>query len=122
VLKRAKAGVLFIDEAHYLYRPENERDYGQEAIEILLPVMEPSLRTSVVILAGYKDRTETFFRSNPGRARASLRLAASLRHGWTPASLLLSRLHAGSRTSPLASAAGVRAPNQDELRPRMARR
>jgi probable Rubsico expression protein CbbX len=59
-------GVLFIDEAYYLYRPENERDYGQEAIEILLQVMENQRDDLVVILAGYKDRMETFFRSNPG--------------------------------------------------------
>ena len=66
VLKRAMGGVLFIDEAYYLYRPENERDYGQEAIEILLQVMENQRDDLVVILAGYKDRMETFFRSNPG--------------------------------------------------------
>ena len=66
VLKRAMGGVLFIDEAYYLYRPENERDYGQEAIEILLQVMENQRDDLVVILAGYKDRMYTFFRSNPG--------------------------------------------------------
>jgi len=66
VLKRAKGGVLFIDEAYYLYRPENERDYGQEAIEILLQVMETERDDLVVILAGYKDRMDTFFLSNPG--------------------------------------------------------
>jgi probable Rubsico expression protein CbbX len=66
VLKRAMGGVLFIDEAYYLYRPENERDYGQEAIEILLQVMENHRDDLVVILAGYKDRIDTFFRSNPG--------------------------------------------------------
>jgi probable Rubsico expression protein CbbX len=66
VLKRAVGGVLFIDEAYYLYRPENERDYGQEAIEILLQVMENQRDELVVILAGYKDRMDTFFRSNPG--------------------------------------------------------
>jgi probable Rubsico expression protein CbbX len=68
VLKRAMGGVLFIDEAYYLYRPENERDYGQEAIEILLQVMENQRDDLVVILAGYKDRMETFFHSNPGFA------------------------------------------------------
>src|SRR5690349_1228986 len=68
VLKRAMGGVLFIDEAYYLYRPENERDYGQEAIEILLQVMENERDDLVVILAGYKDRMETFFGSNPGMA------------------------------------------------------
>jgi probable Rubsico expression protein CbbX len=66
VLKKAMGGVLFIDEAYYLYRPENERDYGQEAIEILLQVMEDHRADLVVILAGYKDRLETFFSSNPG--------------------------------------------------------
>jgi len=66
VLKRAMGGVLFIDEAYYLYRPENERDYGQEAIEVLLQVMEDRRDDLVVILAGYKDRMETFFASNPG--------------------------------------------------------
>src|SRR3954454_4942847 len=66
VLKRAKGGVLFIDEAYYLYRPENERDYGQESIEILLQVMETERDDLVVVLAGYKDRMDTFFRSNPG--------------------------------------------------------
>jgi len=66
VLKRAMGGVLFIDEAYYLYRPENERDYGQEAIEILLQAMENQREDLVVILAGYRERMETFFRSNPG--------------------------------------------------------
>ena len=68
VLKRAMGGVLFIDEAYYLYRPENERDYGQEAIEILLQVMEDNRDDLVVILAGYRDRMDTFFKSNPGMA------------------------------------------------------
>lgn len=68
VLKKAMGGVLFIDEAYYLYRPENERDYGQEAIEILLQVMENQRDDLVVILAGYKDRMDTFFSSNPGMA------------------------------------------------------
>ncbi len=66
ILKKAMGGVLFIDEAYYLYRPENERDYGQEAIEILLQVMENHRDDLVVILAGYKDRMDTFFKSNPG--------------------------------------------------------
>jgi probable Rubsico expression protein CbbX len=66
ILKKAMGGVLFIDEAYYLYRPENERDYGQEAIEILLQVMENQRDDLVVILAGYRDRMDTFFRSNPG--------------------------------------------------------
>jgi len=68
VLKRAVGGVLLIDEAYYLYRPENERDYGQEAIEILLQVMEAHREDLVVILAGYADRMDVFFRSNPGMA------------------------------------------------------
>ena len=59
-------GVLFIDEAYYLYRPENERDYGQEAIEILLQIMENQRDDLVVILAGYGERMDTFFTSNPG--------------------------------------------------------
>jgi len=66
ILKKAMGGVLFIDEAYYLYRPENERDYGQEAIEILLQVMENQRDDLVVILAGYKQRMDVFFRSNPG--------------------------------------------------------
>jgi probable Rubsico expression protein CbbX len=66
VLKKAMGGVLFIDEAYYLYRPENERDYGQEAIEILLQVMENQREDLVVIFAGYSDRMATFYRSNPG--------------------------------------------------------
>ncbi len=66
VLKRAMGGVLFIDEAYYLYRPENERDYGQEAIEILLQVMEEKRDDLVVILAGYADRMDRFYGSNPG--------------------------------------------------------
>src|SRR3984957_9224272 len=66
VVKKAMGVVLFIDEAYYLYRPENERDYGQEAIEILLQVMENQRDDLVVILAGYKDRMNLFFRSNPG--------------------------------------------------------
>jgi len=68
VLKRAMGGVLFIDEAYYLHRPENEKDYGQEAIEILLQVMENQRDDLVVILAGYKDRMDQFFSSNPGMA------------------------------------------------------
>ena len=68
VIKKAMGGVLFIDEAYYLYKPENERDYGQESIEILLQVMENHRDDLVVILAGYKDRMDTFFSSNPGMA------------------------------------------------------
>ncbi len=66
MLKKAMGGVLFIDEAYYLYRPENERDYGQEAIEILLQVMENKRDDLVVILAGYADRMDRFFQANPG--------------------------------------------------------
>ena len=66
VLKKAMGGVLFIDEAYYLYKPDNERDYGQEAIEILLQVMENHRDDLVVILAGYADRMDRFFQSNPG--------------------------------------------------------
>ena len=66
VLKKAMGGVLFIDEAYYLHRPENEKDYGQEAIEILLQVMENQRDDLVVIMAGYQDRMEKFFSSNPG--------------------------------------------------------
>jgi probable Rubsico expression protein CbbX len=66
ILKRAMGGVLFIDEAYYLYRPENEKDYGQEAIEILLQVMENQREDLTVILAGYTGRMNTFFESNPG--------------------------------------------------------
>ena len=66
IVKKAMGGVLFIDEAYYLYRPENERDYGQEAIEILLQIMENQRDDLVVILAGYADRMDRFFESNPG--------------------------------------------------------
>lgn len=66
IIKRAMGGVLFIDEAYYLYRPENERDYGQEAIEMLLQAMENQRDDLVVILAGYKERMDIFFRANPG--------------------------------------------------------
>jgi probable Rubsico expression protein CbbX len=66
VIKKAMGGVLFIDEAYYLYKPENERDYGQESIEILLQVMENNRDDLVVILAGYRDKMDRFFMSNPG--------------------------------------------------------
>jgi probable Rubsico expression protein CbbX len=68
VLKKAMGGVLFIDEAYYLYKPDNERDYGSEAIEILLQVMENQRDQLVVILAGYKERMDIFYQSNPGLA------------------------------------------------------
>ena len=70
VIKKAMGGVLFIDEAYYLYKPENERDYGQESIEILLQTMENHRDDLVVILAGYQDRMDRFFSSNPGFRRA----------------------------------------------------
>lgn len=66
VLKRAMGGVLFIDEAYYLYKPDNERDYGSEAIEILLQVMENQRDDLVIIFAGYKERMDSFYESNPG--------------------------------------------------------
>ena len=66
VLKKAMGGVLFIDEAYYLYKPDNERDYGSEAIEILLQVMENQRDDLVVILAGYKEKMDVFYESNPG--------------------------------------------------------
>ncbi len=107
VLKRALGGVLFIDEAYYLYRPENERDYGQEAIEILLQVMENQREDLVVILAGYKDRMDTFFRSNPG---LSSRVAHHIDFpDYTPAELIvIARLMLAAmqyRLSPAADAA-----------------
>merc|ERR1712217_780503 len=68
VLKQAMGGVLFIDEAYYLYKPDNERDYGAEAIEILLQVMENQREDLVVIFAGYKDKMDSFYESNPGLA------------------------------------------------------
>jgi len=66
VVKRALGGILFIDEAYYLHRPENERDYGQEAIEVLLQVMESERQNLVVVMAGYKQPMEAFFQANPG--------------------------------------------------------
>nr|YP_009628904.1 putative rubisco expression protein [Balbiania investiens]QBX88687.1 putative rubisco expression protein [Balbiania investiens] len=66
VLKQAMGGVLFIDEAYYLYKADNERDYGAEAIEILLQVMENQRDDIVVIFAGYKDKMDKFYESNPG--------------------------------------------------------
>ena len=66
VLKKTMGGVLFIDEAYYLYKPDNERDYGSEAIEILLQVMENQREDLVVILAGYKEPMDKFYESNPG--------------------------------------------------------
>ncbi len=86
VLKKAMGGVLFIDEAYYLYKPENERDYGAESIEILLQVMENQRDDLVVILAGYKDRMDKFFQSNPGM---SSRIAHHIDFpNYTPAELV----------------------------------
>jgi probable Rubsico expression protein CbbX len=68
ILKKAMGGVLFIDEAYYLYKPDNKRDYGSEAIEILLQVMENQRDDLVIIFAGYKDRMDKFYESNPGLA------------------------------------------------------
>ena len=68
ILKKAMGGVLFIDEAYYLYKPDNERDYGSEAIEILLQVMENQRDDLVIIFAGYKERMDKFYESNPGLA------------------------------------------------------
>ncbi len=107
VLKRAMGGVLFIDEAYALYRPENERDYGPEAIDILLQVMEASRDDLVVILAGYRDRMDAFFEWNPGMAS---RIAHHVEFpDYAPAELLaiaelmLARLHhrftPGARTA-----------------------
>ena len=107
VLERAAGGVLFIDEAYYLHRPENERDYGQEAIEILLQAMENERERLVVILAGYRDRMEQFFASNPGMARASPITSSSRttartscsrsRGGWSPSATTSSATAPGRR-------------------------
>lgn len=87
VLKQAMGGVLFIDEAYYLYKPDNERDYGSEAIEILLQVMENQREDLVVILAGYKERMDTFYESNPG---LSSRVANHIEFpDYTPQELIL---------------------------------
>ena len=66
IIKRALGGILFIDEAYYLHRVDNERDYGQEAIEVLLQEMEAERENFVVVMAGYRDRMEEFFQANPG--------------------------------------------------------
>ena len=85
VLKKAMGGVLFIDEAYYLYKPDNERDYGSEAIEILLQVMENQRDDLVVILAGYKDRMDVFYESNPGLAS---RIANRVHPDYSPEELI----------------------------------
>jgi probable Rubsico expression protein CbbX len=115
VLKRAMGGVLFIDEAYYLYRPENERDYGQEAVEILLQVMESQRDDLVVILAGYRDRMETFFSCNPGFSSRighhldfpdyapdellaiAVRMAAEMSYAFSPAGLEAMREYVARR-------------------------
>mmetsp|Transcript_4072 Transcript_4072/g.5668 ORF Transcript_4072/g.5668 Transcript_4072/m.5668 type:complete len:404 (+) Transcript_4072:92-1303(+) len=66
MIKKAFGGVLLVDEAYYLYNAANDRDYGQESIEILLNVMEAQREDLVVILAGYKDRMDRFFSFIPG--------------------------------------------------------
>jgi len=66
VIKKAMGGVLLIDEAYYLYNAGNDRDYGQESIEILLNVMENQQEDLIVVLAGYKDRMDKFFSYIPG--------------------------------------------------------
>lgn len=66
VLQRATGGVLFIDEAYHIYRVDNERDYGQETVEMLLQVMESDRQDLVVIMAGYKDKMDRFFSDVPG--------------------------------------------------------
>jgi len=83
VVKRALGGVLFIDEAYYLHRPENERDYGQEAIEVLLQVMESERQNLVVVMAGYEDRMEEFFQANPGMGSRWPTTSASPTTTWT---------------------------------------
>jgi probable Rubsico expression protein CbbX len=65
-LKRAQGGILFIDEAHHLYKPDNERDYGSEAVELLLQVMENQRDDLILIFAGQKEKLETFYNCNPG--------------------------------------------------------
>jgi probable Rubsico expression protein CbbX len=65
-LQEAHGGILFIDEAHHLYKPDNERDYGSEAIELLLQVMENQRDDLILIFAGGKTKIDGFFNSNPG--------------------------------------------------------
>jgi probable Rubsico expression protein CbbX len=65
-LQKARGGILFIDEAHHLYKPDNERDYGAEAIELLLQVMENQRDDLIIIFGGTKNKLEGFFNSNPG--------------------------------------------------------
>jgi probable Rubsico expression protein CbbX len=65
-LQKAQGGIMFIDEAHHLYKPDNERDYGSEAIELLLQVMENQRDDLILVFAGGKNKIEKFFNSNPG--------------------------------------------------------
>ena len=109
VLKRAMGGVLFIDEAYYLYRPENERDYGQEAIEILMQVMENQREDLVVIFAGYKSRMDTFFQSNPG-------LASRVAHHIDFPDYTVEELEAIAGKMVVALGLGLSAPAQQALR------
>jgi probable Rubsico expression protein CbbX len=115
VLKRAMGGVLFIDEAYYLHKPDNDRDYGGEVIEILLQVMEAHRDDLVVILAGYEDRMATFFAANPGMQsrithhigfpdfsvgeleQISVLLAAELGYRFSPDAVLALRRYLGHR-------------------------
>jgi probable Rubsico expression protein CbbX len=74
-MKRAMGGVLFIDEAYHLYRDESGKDYGHEAIEVMMQVMENNRDKLVVIFAGYPDRMDAFLDSNPGlRSRIAFHL------------------------------------------------
>ena len=102
-------GVLFIDEAYYLYRPENERDYGQEAIEILLQVMENQRDDLVVILAGYKDRMDTFFRSQSRDVARASRTTSTFPTTPRRSSCAIAELHAGDQMHYRLSTAGCEA-------------
>mmetsp|Transcript_23200 Transcript_23200/g.64306 ORF Transcript_23200/g.64306 Transcript_23200/m.64306 type:complete len:411 (+) Transcript_23200:205-1437(+) len=66
MIKKSMGGLLLVDEAYYLFNAANDRDYGQESIEILLNVMENQQDDLVVALAGYKDRMDKFFSYIPG--------------------------------------------------------
>ncbi len=122
VLKKAMGGVLFVDEAYALHRPENERDYGPEAIEILLQVMENQRDDLVVILAGYRERMEGFFQSNPGMSSRIAHHVDFPDYGLDEllaiAGLMLDRLH--YRLSPGAVAALGEYATLRRARPRFA--
>merc|ERR1711937_546174 len=66
MVKKAMGGILLVDEAYYLYNAANDRDYGQESIEILLNIMENNKDDLVVAVAGYRDRMDAFFSYIPG--------------------------------------------------------